>query len=122
MRAILLILGLGFLGGCASLQRVELPVDELHASIRAGELARPGERVSLVTVDGTEHTFEVAGVDRDHIRGESVTVLIEDVVLVRMEEFSVVRTAALVAGTATAAYVALAVVAALSIIDDLDAL
>ena len=90
--------------GCTSMQRVELPPEELQAQIRQGTLIQPGERVRLVTEDQQEYRFEVTSVDRQSINGEGIHVPIDEVVAVRTREFSTGKTALVAAGTAGTVY------------------
>lgn len=86
------------LGGCSTMRSVEMPPDELHRAIRAGELLTPGERVQLVTVDGTQAELTVTEIDDQSIRGKDGAVPVDDVVALRTRQVSAGKTTLLVGG------------------------
>ena len=107
------------LGGCTSLKPVDLTAEEAREQVRAGEIARPGERVSVTTEDGRTHEFEVVEVTDHAIRGDVDNVHIDSIVSLRTRRTDPARTALAVAGAVAVVYVAAAVDAANSIIDDI---
>ena len=110
-RAILL-LGLLSLVGCISTQKFEEPPPVLRDAIRNGELATPGQHVSIVTTSRGELEFKVVEVDRNAIRGEDVEVRIEDIVALQTRRIDFLASASVAAGwyllTIASAYLAVA--------------
>lgn len=86
------------LGGCSTMKTTEMPPDELHRAIRAGELVSAGERVQLVTTDGTNREFTVTELDDQSIRGADVEVPIDEVVALKTRQVSAGKTTLLVGG------------------------
>lgn len=85
-------------GGCTTVKTKQLPPEALQAQIRSGAIVEAGDKVAVVTRDGEEHTFKVSAVGTDAIAGAlegggNVTVPIDDVLSLRVEEVSVGRTA-----------------------------
>ena len=107
------------IGGCASLKPVNLPPGEVREQVRAGQTARPGERVSVTTEDGRTHEFKVVQVTDGSVRGDDAEVPIDTIVRVRTMQPDPVRTALAVAGTVAAVYIVAAVDAVDDIIGDL---
>ena len=103
------------LGGCTSLQPVNSPPEELRGQVRNGQIVRPGEYVSLTTVDGTTHVFEVLEVTDRAVRGDAVDVLIDSIVGVRTMQADPARTVLAVGGALAVVYV----VAALDAVDEI---
>ena len=97
--------------GCTSLQTLDMPADELHASLRSGEINLTGERVRIATVDGTEHKFRVTRVDDVAIHHEKGSVNIDDVVAIQTSEVSAGKTT-LLAGGLIGAWVLVAIIVA----------
>ncbi len=120
MRTTALIATLAILlGGCSSLKPLDLTAEEVREQVRAGEIARPGERVSVTTEDGRTHEFKVVEVTDHAVRGDDADVPIDTIVSLRTRQTDPARTALTVAGAVAAVYVAAAVDAADSIIDDI---
>ncbi len=107
------------LTGCTSLQDVGLSSQELQARIRAGELVEAGDRVALRTADGRDFVMKVVEVNRESLRGDAAEVLIDDIVMLRVERIDPMRSAGAAAGGAVIVYVAGAVIAFLSLIDSI---
>ena len=106
--------------GCTTLKAKRLPPEALQAQIRDGSILQAGDEASIVTEDGKEHVIKVSAVGPDEIAGtgdggESVTVLIDDVLALRTREVSVGRTAAVGVGV----YLLVAVVLLALALDDL---
>jgi hypothetical protein len=100
--------------GCTSLRPVETPPAELQRLIREENLIKPGDRVRLVTVDGTVHGFRVKQIDldRDAVTGKDEVVPLADVVTVQTRKIAVGKTAALAAGV----YVGIALIITVTIL------
>lgn len=105
------------LGGCASLTPVDLPPGEVREQVRAGQIARPGERISVTTEDGGTHAFEVVQVTDHSVRGKAADVPIDMIVSVRTMQTDPARTALAVLGAVAAVYFVAAVDAVDEIID-----
>lgn len=103
------------LGGCTSLQPVDLPPQEVRGQVRDGQIVRLGERVSLTADDGTTHVFEVLEVTDLAVRGDAVDVPIDSIVSVRTTQADPARTALAVGGVLAVVYVA----AALDAVDEI---
>ena len=97
--------------GCTSLQTLDMPADELHASLRSGDINLTGERVCIATADGTEHKFRVTGVDDVAIHHDKGSVDIDDVVAIQTSEVSAGKTT-LLAGGLIGAWVLVAIIIA----------
>ena len=97
--AVLGLIGAALLCGCVSVQKFDVPPQTLRDQIRSGELAQPGDRVSIVTATTGERVFVVTEVDQDVIRGEGVEIPIDDVVGVTKLSLDVPKTALAVGGT-----------------------
>jgi hypothetical protein len=97
--AVLGLFGAALLCGCVSVQKFAVPPQTLRDQIRSGELAQPGDRVSIVTATTGERVFVVTEVDQDVIRGEGVEIPIDDVVALTKFSLDVPKTALAVGGT-----------------------
>jgi hypothetical protein len=100
------------LNGCTTLQPVEGGNNNLPARIRAQKLIREGDRVEIRTVQDEAYTFKVTEVDDELVRGDAVTVRIDDIAELRLRRFNAQRTAGLVV-----VIVGLVVMAAIAIND-----
>ena len=96
-RALLLAAAI-VLSGCVTFEQVEVPPDTLREAIRAGELVKPGDRVTVATPSLGERTLTVAEVDEDFIRGEQTEIPIEEIVFLEKRRINAWRTGAAVAG------------------------
>ena len=86
------------LGGCVGVKRAEATPQALQDRIRNGELARPGDHVSVVTTTTGERVFMVTEVDQNVIRGSDVEVPIDEVVSVTTLSLDVGKTVAAAGG------------------------
>ena len=109
------------IGGSASLKPVDLPPGEVREQVRAGQIARPGQRVSVTTEDGRTHEFEVVQVDDGSVRGDAADVPIDTIVSVRAMQSDPTRTVLAVVGAVAAVYIVAAVDAVDEIVDDITA-
>ena len=105
--------------GCTSLQPVDMPPEALREQVRASQIARPGERVSVTTEDGVTHEFKIVEVTDRAIRGDAVDVPINAIVSVRTRKTNPAKTALAVAGAVGIVYVVAALDAVDDVIDDL---
>ena len=94
--------------GCTTHQRVELPPDDLHRQIRSGDLMLVGEQVRIVTMNGRQLEFEVVEVTQEAVRGNSESVLIDDISTLTTERIDAGRTALGMGAGAVGAYIVLA--------------
>ena len=92
------------LAGCTSLQTAEIPPNELHTQIRAGELISIGDRILVVTADGSEHKFKVTELDDTSIHGKDEIIRIDDIVALQTRELSAGKTALLAGGVGVGVY------------------
>ena len=111
MRSFLVIVIVLMTSGCTTLKPVEMSPEELQQKIAAGEIIEVGDKVKVVTADGTVHKFEVSEITADRVSGKDVELPVADIIAVETREFSAGKTTALVAG-GTFVYVLLAAVAA----------
>ena len=102
MKIVMIVVMIFVLGGCTSMQPVEMQPVQLQKELVAGDIVDIGETVKLVTADGKEHKFKVASIGNDHISGKNEDILIKDIVAVETREFSAGKTAVLAAGSAAA--------------------
>ncbi len=86
--------------GCTTLEPIEASPDEVQSQLLSGQLVQPGDRVRLVTADGTVHEFRITQVDQEQglVIGKDARVPIADVVAVETREVSIGRSALLGAG------------------------
>ena len=99
------------LAGCTSLQTAEMPSNELRTQIRAGELISIGDRILVVTADGSEHKFKVTELDDTSIHGKDEIIRIDDIVALQTRELSAGKTALLAGGVSVGVVAALFVAA-----------
>lgn len=119
MRPVVLVLFVFLLGGCTSLQPVDLSSGELREQVRAGEIAQPGDRISVTTEDGKTQTIEVTEVTNDDVRSSNSNVPIDTIVTMRTKQTDTTRSVLAVAGSVAAVYVIAALKAVDDIIDDI---
>lgn len=100
------------LKGCSTIQSVEGSNDDLPSRIRAENLISEGDRVEIRTIRNERYRFEVLGVDDEIVRGDAVSIRIDDIADLRIRRFSGQRTAGLVV-----AIVGLIVIAAIAFND-----
>ena len=98
MKALLIIAIFITTSGCTTLKPVEMSPEELQGRIAAGEIIEVGDRIKVVTSDGTVHKFEVSGISSDRVSGKDVELPVTDIIAVETREFSGGKTTALVAG------------------------
>ena len=67
MKTISLLISILFFTGCASLEPIEKPPQELHSRIANGELIQVGDKIKVITFDGKGYTFIVAKLTDSHI-------------------------------------------------------
>ena len=97
--------------GCTSLRTLDMAVEDVHASLRNGDINLVGERVRIVTADGTEHKFRVTAADDIAIHDSKESVNIDDVVAIQTSKVSAGKTT-LLAGGLIGAWVLVAVLVA----------
>jgi len=85
--------------GCTSLQPIELSPEELQNKIVTDQVVAAGDRVKIVTRDGTQHQFKVVAIDNDTIAGKDISIPIGDIIALETREFSGGKTSLLVGGT-----------------------
>ena len=105
-------------GGCTSLQPVDLPVAVLRENVRVGDLTEPRQLVSIVTEDGATHEFEVVEVNNQYVQSDVTNILIDDIVSLDIRQFDLLRTSLVAVGVVVIIYAA-AWDAMNTIIDDL---
>ena len=116
MRLTLITITLLMVSGCTTLKPVEMPPEQLHGRISAGEIIEVGDSVKIVTTDGTVHKFKVSGITADRITGKNIELPIADIVAVETREFSGGKTTALAGGSAFLLYTIAAAVATASLL------
>lgn len=84
------------LNGCTVLQPVEGGNDRLSTKIKAQSLINKGDRVEIRTIDNREYRFRVQDIDDDFVRGDAVSVRIDEIANLSVRRFSRQRTVALV--------------------------
>jgi hypothetical protein len=84
------------LNGCTITSPVDGGNDDLPSRIRAQHLISEGDRVKIRTVDDREYRFKVRDVDDEFVRGDDVSVRIDDIAALSVRRFSGQRTVALV--------------------------
>ena len=84
--------------GCVTVHKADGSPEALREAIRAGELVKPGDRVTLMTPTIGERTIRVAEVDDDFVRGENTQVPIDEIVALEKKRIDPVKTAGVVVG------------------------
>ena len=84
------------LNGCTITSPVDGGNDDLPSRIRAQHLISEGDRVEIRTVDDREYRFKVRDIDDEFVRGDDVSVRIDDIAALSVRRFSGQRTAGLV--------------------------
>ena len=87
------------LNGCTITQAVEGGNESLPSKIRAQNLINGGDRVEIRTIDDREYRFKVLEVDDETVRGESVSIRIDEIADLSVRRFSGQRTVGLVVAT-----------------------
>jgi len=93
-----------FLSGCTSLKPLETNSKTLHDNIRSGELIEEGDRVRLITKDGSSHVLKVTALSEHVLKGElegtgsPIEIQIDDIVVVEEERISAGKTTLAVGG------------------------
>jgi hypothetical protein len=107
------LLAASAIAACSTVKPVEAPPEELRRLITSENLLAPGDRVQLVTTDGSRHEFRVTSVNIDEglIRGEQEAVPIADVIALQTRKIAIGKTAALAAGL----YVGVGVIIAITL-------
>lgn len=57
-------------GGCSSVQTIDLPPDELQDQITAGQLVKPGDHVTVTTNQGVTYELEISRVTEKSVEGQ----------------------------------------------------
>lgn len=78
--------------GCTSLQPIAGTPPELQQRIAVRALLEPGDRVLIVTTDGTKHEFTVTAAGPNGIEGKNESVAVDQIASVQKRRFSVART------------------------------
>jgi hypothetical protein len=94
--------------GCTTLRPVNGTPEDLRQQISAGTLLKPGDRVSIVSVDGKTHRFEVTGIAAGVIQGRHESVPVDQVASLEKRRVSALKTAALAVAVVAAGIVAIA--------------
>lgn len=100
--------------GCTTLQPVTGNPASLQQRIGSGELLKRGDFVDILTKDGRTHVFYVKSVNTSTIDGQSESISIDQVALVRKRKLSVGETA-LAVGLGVVVVAAVVVVAVCSV-------
>ena len=119
IRSAVLVLCFFILRGCTSLQPINLSSEDLRGQVRAGEIARAGDQVSLTTKDGKTQEFEVTEVTHNVIRGGESDVAIDDIVGVHTRQNDRLRTTLAVAGTVVVVSIGVVLDALNDAVDDI---
>ena len=85
------------LTGCTHFKPVEMNSKTLQDKIRNGELIEEGDRVRVITKDGSSHILTVTAISEHVLKGE-IEILIDDIVLVEEEKISAGKTTLAVGG------------------------
>lgn len=97
-RPIALLVLLALAGGCTAVNRVAMGPVELRDELRAGGVVKTGDRVTVVSESQGDLTFLVTDVDDESIRGDSVEVPIDEVLLLEKRAFAPLRTGGAIYG------------------------
>jgi hypothetical protein len=86
------------IAGCTSMQPIDGSPADLRLRINSGELLKTGDRVLIVTTDGTTHRFTVKSAGAGRIDGASESIRLEQISALKKRQFSRGKTIALVGG------------------------
>jgi hypothetical protein len=100
--------------GCTTLQPVSGNPASLQQRISSGELLKRGDNVDILTKDGRTHIFSVKSVSASTISGQSESIWIDQVALIRKRKLNVGETA-LAVGLGVVVVAAVVVVAVCSV-------
>jgi hypothetical protein len=89
---------------------VELPSNQLHDRISAGDVIHEGDAVSIVTDDGRKYEFEVSAITDEIVIGNNIEVPISNISSIETKEHSVAKSGGLFVGS----FILIAVVAAVA--------
>ena len=80
--------------GCMSMRPVEQPAETIQKQIRSEGLLATGDKVRIVTTDGTVHEFRIAAVDLEagRITGEDTDVEVANIATLEKKTFSAWKT------------------------------
>jgi hypothetical protein len=56
--------------GCATVKTTDLPVEQLHERIVAGEIIKPGDYATIITADGMRYSLQVLTATEYGVTGE----------------------------------------------------
>lgn len=97
-RPIALFALLALAGGCTTVNRVDITPTELRDELRTGGVVKTGDQVTVVSEVQGDLTFLVTDVDGESIKGDSVEVPINEILLLEKREFAPLRTGGAVYG------------------------
>ncbi len=113
MKITSVLLILFILSGCTSLKPIELPPHELQAIIVEENVIQVGDKVKLITSDGTHHEFTIESISPNVIKGENILVLVKDIIAIETRKFSGGKTSLLVGGSFLTILIILAAIPAI---------
>lgn len=89
---------LALAGACTTVNRVDMTPPELRDELRMGGVVKTGDQVTVVSEVQGDLTFQVTDVDGDSIKGDSVEVPIDEILLLEKRVFAPLRTGGAVYG------------------------
>jgi len=97
MQRLILLITLISFAGCTTLRPIAGTSSNLQERINSAQLLKAGDRVLIVTTDGTNHAFRITEVGSGVIKGRGTAIPVDQVASVEKREFSTGKTVALVA-------------------------
>ena len=98
MKVFLILLGFFVLTGCTSLHTYSNFNETAQKQSVNGNILRKGDEIKVVTLDGSEHFFEIQELSDTQIIGESKSINILDVKYIEVKRENVLKTLGLVGG------------------------
>jgi hypothetical protein len=102
---------LSALGGCSTTTSSDVYNEDLQEKIRKEHLIKKGDYVIIHTLDNVKYEFTVNSIDEERIKGEDISVQIDDIAGLKTKSFSIGKTVGLVSGIGVGlwcAYISLA--------------
>jgi hypothetical protein len=86
------------LGGCSTITSEDIYNEDLQEKVRHGQLIEKGDYVIIHTLDNKKYEFAVDGIDEKSIKGNGISVQIDNIASLKTKTVSVEKTAGLVGG------------------------
>lgn len=101
LRILLALLACALCGAaCTTLKPIEATPDEVQSKLLTETIVQPGDRIRVVTSDGSVHKFRVTEIDHEQglVLGKDQRIVVKEIVAVETREISMGRSSALAGG------------------------